>query len=375
MKIVILSAAYPFRGGIANFTNLLAANLKQNNDVVVYTFTRQYPDLLFPGKTQMEPETGQKPITSIRTLDSINPLSWKKTGKLIKRENPDLLIFNFWMPFFAPSFGTVAKIVKKNSGVKTLAICHNIVPHESKPGDVFLTKYFLSKIDYFVLLSEKVKEELLKLKPRANYKVLFHPVYSSFGNAVSKKEAKERLNIDAGKVLLFFGLVREYKGLDVLLEAIAKVKNQSDVKLIVAGEFYDSKNKYLRMIKDLNIEQNVSVIDKYIESDEVKYYFSAADAVVLPYKEATQSGIVQVAVNFAKPLIGTTAGGLKEIIEDNVNGFLVQPGNPDDLANAIIKFYTEDKEEEFSANIVKISEKFSWQKFSGELLKLVNVNN
>ena len=373
MKIVILSAAYPFRGGIANFTNLLAKSLETDNNVSVYTFTRQYPDLLFPGKTQMEPESSVPLIKSKRVLDSINPFSWKKTGKMIENEKPDLLIFNYWMPFFAPSFGTVAKIVKKNRYVKTLAICHNIVPHESKPGDVFLTKYFLKKIDYFILLSEKVKNELLRFLPSANYKVLFHPVYSSFGEPVNKTEAKKHLNLKDEKILLFFGLIREYKGLDVLLAAMAEVKEKINVKLIVAGEFYDSKDKYLKLIEKYKLNRSVDIIDKYIESEEVRYYFSAADAVVLPYKDATQSGIVQVAVNFHKPLIGTTAGGLKEIIEDNVNGFLVKPNSPGDLAKVILKFYSEKKEEEFSENIKKISDKFSWREFAGELINFVKV--
>ncbi len=372
MKIVILSAAYPFRGGIANFTNLLAKNLEKGNNVSVYTFTRQYPGLLFPGKTQMEPDKNEPSIKSKRVLDSVNPFSWKKTGKLIKSENPDLLIFNFWMPFFAPAFGTVAKIVKKNSSVKTLAICHNIVPHESKPGDAFLTKFFLKKIDYFILLSGKVKDELLKFLPSAKYKVLFHPVYSSFGEAVDKYEAKKYLGINDENVLLFFGLIREYKGLDVLLKAMAEVKEKLKVKLIVAGEFYDNKDKYLKLIEKYNLKQTVLIVDKYVEAEEVKYYFSAADAVVLPYKDATQSGIVQVAVNFNKPLIGTTAGGLKEIIENNVNGFVVKPGSPEDLAEAILKFYSENKEAEFSKNVKKIADKFSWQKFAAGLLNFVN---
>ncbi len=371
MKIVILSAAYPFRGGIANFTNLLVKSLEDKNEVTVYTFTRQYPGLLFPGKTQLEPEGTKPVINSIRILDSVNPLSWKKTGRIIRDANPDLLIFNFWMPFFAPSFGTVAKIVRKNRNTKLLAVCHNIVPHESKPGDVILTKYFLKNIDYFVLLSEKVKDDLLKFMPSAKYKVLFHPVYSIFGDAVDKEKAKEYLNIKSDKVLLFFGLIREYKGLDVLLKAFSLVKEKIDVKLIVAGEFYDNKQKYMNLIKELNLEGYVDIIDRYIETGEVKYYFSAADAVVLPYKDATQSGIVQVAVNFGKPLIGTTAGGLKEIIENDVNGYLVSPGNHEELAEAIVKFYIENKESGFSGNIKKIADKFSWQTFADELLNLV----
>ena len=236
MKITILSPVYPFRGGIANFTNILASELLKNNDIQIITFKRQYPELLFPGKTQYEISQNKLNIKSSQLVDSINPLNWFNVGRKVKSDKPDILIFSFWMPFFAPAFGTIAKIVKKNNHTKILSICHNVIPHETKPGDLSFTKYFFSKVDYFVLLSQKVKSDLLKIKPAAKFKVLFHPVYSSFGEPVNKKAAKEHLNLNYPKIILFFGLVREYKGLDILLKAMNLIKQNPDVKLVIAGE-------------------------------------------------------------------------------------------------------------------------------------------
>lgn len=371
MKITILSPAYPFRGGIANFTNILASELLKNNDVQIITFKRQYPKLLFPGKTQYEVSGNKLNIKSSQLLDSINPLNWFNVGKKIKSDKPDILIFSFWMPFFAPAFGTIAKIVKKNNHTKILSVCHNVIPHETKPGDLSFAKYFFSKVDYFILLSQKVKNDLLRIRPNAKFKVLFHPVYSSFGKPVDKEAAKEYLNLNYPKIILFFGLVREYKGLDVLLKAMSLIKQSSDVKLVIAGEFYQEKKIYDDLIEKYHISESVDVIDKFIDSEEVKYYFSAADAVILPYKDATQSGIVQVAVNFGKPLIGSNVGGLGEIIKDGQNGYLIEKNNPEQLADAIVKFYAENKETEFMQNIKKEAENYSWTKFVNELLALV----
>ncbi len=373
MKITILSPAYPFRGGIANFTNILANELFKYNDVEIVTFKRQYPKVFFPGKTQLESSENPLLVKSVRLLDSINPINWFTVGKKIKLQKPDVLIFSFWMPFFAPAFGTIAKIVKKNNHTKILSVCHNVIPHETKPGDIFLTKYFFSKVDYFILLSKKVKNDLLNLLPDANYKILFHPAYSSFGKPVDKETAKRNLGITNENIILFFGLIREYKGLDVLLEAMAEVKEKLKVKLIVAGEFYENKDKYLKLIEKYKLNKFVDIIDKYIEPANVKYYFSAADAVILPYKDATQSGIVQLAINFGKPIIGTNVGGLGEIIENGKNGYIVEPDNPKKLSESIIKFYKENKEFDFSENIKITAGKFSWEKFIFELINFVKI--
>jgi len=370
MKIVIVSPAYPLRGGIANFTAQLYQELSLEHDVIVFTFKRQYPKIFFPGKTQFEDgEDIEKIPTRIR-IDSINPLTWISTAKEIIKVKPDLVIFKYWLPFFAPCYSFIAKRIEKNSNAKLLAVCHNIIPHEKRPGDNYLSKLFLSKMEYFVLLSDEVQKDLLKFVIKPKSKVLPHPVYSRFGKSVDKQIAKKHLNIDEGNYVLFFGFIRDYKGLDVLLNALSYLKNKN-IKLIVAGEFYSDKEKYLQLIDELNLKQNVIMFNDFIPTDKVKYYFSAADAIILPYKDATQSGIVQIAINFRKPVIATDAGGLSEVIEDGKMGYIVSKGNPEQIAEAISKFYDGKKEQEFSENIGSLSEKYSWKRFTEGLFELI----
>lgn len=371
MKIAILSTAYPLRGGIAHFIGLLYHQLKKNHTVKVYTFKRQYPSILFPGKSQLENERTSEEIPAEVVVDSINPINWINIGNTLKEELFDLLIFKYWMPFFAPCFGTISKIVKKNNKTKILVICDNVIPHERKPFDNLLTKYFFNKVDNFVVLSESVKKDLLSLRPNAKYSLLPHPVYSNFGDLVEKTQAKAHLNITAEKVILFFGFIRDYKGLDTLLLAISKLKNRN-IKLLIAGEFYSDKEKYLEIIKENNLTDSIIMKTDFIPTTEVKYYFSACDAVILPYKSATQSGIVQIAVNFQKPVIATDVGGLGEVIINNETGFIVERDNPQLLADAIDKFYLENREIDFSKNLSRVSEKYSWQNFTSGLLELTN---
>ena len=373
MKITIISTAYPLRGGIAHFVGLLYNELKKRHDVNILTFKRQYPEFLFPGKTQMDKEDNVEAVDSEVVVDSINPFNWLKIGKRLKREKPDLIIYKYWMPFFAPCFGTISKTAAKNGTTKTLVICDNVLPHESKPGDKIFTKYLFKHADYFVTMSESVKADLLKLKPDAKYSLLHHPVYSNFGKAVSKDEAKKFLNIEGEKILLFFGFVRKYKGLDVLIETLRILNEKEDVKLLVAGEFYDDEEKYLSLIKKYSLEEKVKIISDFIPNDEVKYYFSASDVAVLPYKDATQSGIVQIANNFLKPVIATDVGGLGEIIKNGENGYLVPKENPKKLAEAIEKYYAENKEAEFSSRIEEEQNKFSWDAFVKGIENLVKV--
>lgn len=373
MKITILSTTYPFRGGIAHFNGLLYKELIKEYEVDVITFCRQYPSLLFPGKSQVEEGDSPEKIPSQQLVDSINPLNWIKVGLKIKKSSPDLLIFKYWMPFFAPCFGTIAKIVKRNNKTKVLVICDNVIPHERKPGDKFLTKYFFNPVDYFILLSEKVKEDLLTLKPDAKHKVIPHPIYSNFGTAVSKNEAKQKLNLSDEKIILFFGFIRDYKGLDVLLEAMAELKNKIDVKLIVAGEFYTDKEKYINLIDKLKIKENIYLFTDFIPTLKVKYYFSASDAVILPYKDATQSGIVQIAMNFKKPVIASNVGGLGEVVHNNKTGFIVEKENPSQLAEAVFRFYKDNKEEDFINNIENEINKYSWEKFVKSMMELLEI--
>ncbi len=371
MKITILSTAYPLRGGIAHFIGLLYKELNKNHEVKVITFKRQYPSILFPGKSQLEAGDNVEKIPTEILIDSINPFNWIKAGLKIKKDAPDVLIYKYWMPFFAPCFGTITRIAKRNKKTKTLVICDNVIPHERKSGDIFLTKYFFNSVDYYILLSEKVEKDLLKLLPAAKSKVLPHPVYSNFGLPLGKDEARSFLKIKAEKVILFFGFIRDYKGLDILLEAISLLKDKLDIKLLVAGEFYSNKEKYLSLIEILDLNENLLMFTDFIPTSEVKYYFSAADCVILPYRDATQSGIVQIAMNFRKPVIATNVGGLSEVIKDGETGYIVNKENPAMLAESILKFYNEEKEGTFVSNIEKEVEKYSWEKFVDGIFDLL----
>jgi D-inositol-3-phosphate glycosyltransferase len=372
MKITILSTAFPYRGGISNFTGLLYKELIKNHDVNVVTFKRQYPSFLFPGKSQIEEGETPAKIPAQQLVDSINPFNWIYIGRTIKKNSPDLLILTYFLPFFAPCLGVIAWLVKKNKKIKTLAICHNIIPHEKRPGDKILTKFFFNSIDYFIVLSEKVKLDLLNIKPLAKNKFLPHPIYSIFGEAVDKKSAKEYLKINEEKLILFFGFIRDYKGLDILLEAIALLKDKINLKLIIAGEFYSDEEEYKKLIEKLVIKDRLFLFTNFIPTTKVKYYFSASDAVILPYRNATQSGIVQIAMNFRKPVIAANVGGLAEVVKNNKTGFIVEKENPKELAEAIIKFYSENKEKEFVGNVGSEVKKYSWENFTKSMMELVN---
>lgn len=372
MKIVIVSPAYPLRGGIANFTAQLYAELIKNNQVNVFTFKRQYPKIFFPGKSQIDNGEDVDKIPTQITIDSTNPLSWIETSVRIKSLTPDLVIFAYWLPFFAPCFRSIVKRIKKKSNVKTLALCHNIIPHEKRLGDRYLTKSFLSKMDYFITLSEDVKKDLELFIQKPKFKVLPHPIYSRFGDSVSKEEAIEKLNLAKVNYILFFGFIRKYKGLDTLINAMALLKNYPDIKCIVAGEFYEDEKHYLDLITKSGLEKDIILFNDFIPTKEVKYYFSAADVVILPYRNATQSGIVQMAVNFQKPVIATNVGGISEVIEDNKTGFIVEKENPQALAEAILKFYKDRKEEIFSKNMLLLKEKYSWESFVNGMFELIS---
>jgi len=375
MKIVIVSSAYPLRGGIAHSAGLLYKELVKEHETILITFKRQYPNFLFPGKSQTESGDSIDKISTEVILDSINPINWNATTKRILDFKPDLVIFKHWLPFFAPCYGWIAKKIKKNSNAKLIAICHNIIPHEKRIGDKILSKYFLEKMDYFIPLSDQVKKDLFLFLNNPVYKLLPLPVFSLFGEKIDKQEAKKYLKLTDEKILLFFGFIRDYKGLDVLIEAISLVKKELDVKLIVAGEFYESEERYLKLITSYNLEKEIILKKDFIPTSDVKQYFSASDAVVLPYKSATQSGIVQVAVNFCMPVIATNVGGIGEVIEDGKTGFVVEKENPEKLAEAIIRYYKEDKEKEFSQSMKSLKEKYSWQNFVKGMFELINNKN
>lgn len=372
MKIVIVGTAYPLRGGIAHFNSLLANYLIDKHDVEIITFTRQYPKLLFPGKTQDE-TGGEPPTVPVKQMvDSINPFNWIQVAKEIQKLKPDLLIFKYWLPFFGPCFGTIAKYAKKNSNTKVLFICDNVIPHEKRPGDVTFTKYAFKQADYFIVQSKSVETDLLSLFPKAKYRLAPHPVYEIFGSSVPKIEARNTIGIQSQKVILFFGYIRQYKGLMVLLDAMKEIsKREIPPLLLVVGEFYDDETKYRQRVKELGIENFVRFVSDYVPNDKVSIYFSSADVVVLPYLSATQSGITQIAYNFDKPVIATDVGGLAEVVIDGETGFIVPPNEPQKLADAISKYYSQNKEKEFSENVKIEKRKYSWEHFVKTIENLV----
>lgn len=372
LKVICIGPAFPLRGGISNFNVALAQSfLNKNISCKIFSFSLQYPNFLFPGKTQFEDGNAPENIEIISGINSINPFSWLKIGKQIRNEEPDFVVINYWMPFMAPSLGKIARKIRKNKKIKVIAITHNVIPHEKRFGDKLLTKYFIRSCDGFVALAESVKNDIYKFEENA--KAIFnpHPIYNIFGNIVSKAEARDYLNqkID-DRIILFFGLIRDYKGLDLLLNAMGKsIIKELGIKLLVAGEFYEDKSKYENIIESLNIRDNVILSDKYISSDEVKYYFSAADIIVQPYKTATQSGVTQIGYHFNKPMLVTNVGGLPEIIPHNKVGYVVDP-NAEEIAESLADFYNNDKENEFSKNAKAEKQKYSWEKMTSSIIDL-----
>ncbi len=361
-KIIIIGSAYPFRGGLAAYNERLAREyIKNGDDVVIYTFTLQYPLFLFPGKSQYSESPAPTDIKIIRIVNSINPLNWIKVGNRIKKQKPDLVIIKFWIPFMAPCFGTIARRIKKNNFTKIISIVDNIIPHEKRVGDRILASYFVQAVHGFVAMSKSVMEDIKlfnKTKP-----VLFcpHPLYDHFGEIIPKEKAICNLKLDTNyKYILFFGFIRDYKGLDLLLKSFAKlsIKNKS-IKLIVAGEFYTDSKPYFDLIKINQLDEFVIMHNNFIPDEKVADYFCASDIVVQPYKNATQSGVTQIAYHFNKPMIVTDVGGLAEIIPDGKVGYVVKPDS-EKLAEVIFKFFDLNKEKEFMEAASVEKEKYSW---------------
>ena len=360
-KVIIIGPAFPYRGGIANFNNSLAIEYKkQGADVKVYSFSLQYPSFLFPGKTQYENGSSPKDIEIIPIINSINPINWFKVARRIKKENPDYVIFRYWLPFMAPALGTIAKCLRKTT--KIFAITDNVIPHEKRFGDSTLTKYFISKCDAFLTLSSAVLDDLKKFTKSEEKIFIPHPIYDSFGNILDKKSAKQNLGLDIdGKHLLFFGFIRKYKGLDIMLDVMSDKRIQElKIKLIVAGEFYDNKEEYVSKIKQLNISNYVILKSDFIPEEEVRNYFCASDLITQTYRTATQSGVTQIAYHFERPMLVTNVGGLAEIVPHNKVGYVCDI-NTADITDSILEFYNKDKESEFSENTKKEKKRFTWE--------------
>ncbi|AEA45998.1 glycosyltransferase [Fluviicola taffensis] len=370
MKIVLLSAAYPYRGGISQFNTKLHQELSKENEVVSVTFKRQYPAILFPGKTQLVTEKDQVEVLKTeRWLDTINPISYRKTAAKINQLKPDVLITRYWMPFFSPSMGYIAK--KMNSKTKRIAIVDNLIPHESRFFDKKLTAYFVRNHDGFIVMSKQVQSDLLLLKPDAKVLLLNHPIYDQFGEKLDRIDACKKLQINPEKkILLFFGLIRDYKGLDILLKTLAKLDDS--YHLVVAGEVYGSFENYQKIIDSENLKSKLTLHLHYISDQDVAAYFSAADALMMTYKSATQSGISAIALNFECPSIATSVGGLKEIIKDQVNGRLSASQEPVEIAEIIRNYFSNNQKEGFSKALLEEKLVFSWKYFSEKLRSFID---
>lgn len=363
LKIVIVGPAYPFRGGLAAFNERIAQEyIKQGHDVEIETFTLQYPSFLFPGKTQFSSEQAPANLKIERSVNSINPISWYKVGRKIRHKNPDVVIMKFWIPFMAPCFGTIAKIIKKNKRIKLISIIDNIVPHEKRIGDRWLANYFVKNIDGFIAMSKSVLAEL-KTFDTVKPKLFFpHPLYDQFGPSISKIQASKNLILDEKfHYLLFFGFIRDYKGLDLALKAMSDRRiKELPIKLIVAGEYYTDSKPYDDLIEELDIKDRLILVNDFIPDSKVVDYFCIADIIVQPYKNATQSGVTQIAYHFEKPMIVTDVGGLSEIVPHEKVGYIVGQ-NPTEIADSVIRFYQEKKEKEFVINIKEEKKKYSWE--------------
>jgi D-inositol-3-phosphate glycosyltransferase len=371
LKIIILGPAFPLRGGIADFNEALADSLQNaGDDVTIYSFSYQYPSILFPGKSQKAAGLEPLHLKIKSTLSSVNPASWYQTSKLIANEKPDLVIIRYWLPFMAPALGTVARNLRKNK-IKIIAITDNVIPHEKRPGDTMLTKYFVKQCDGFIAMSKSVLNDLEKFTTNKNKRFLPHPVYDIFGEKISKTDARNNLALNAdNRFILFFGFIREYKGLGILLDAMSQESMRiRKIKLLIAGEFYEDEKPYIEKIKSLKLEENIHLHAQYIGKEKVKDYFCAADLIVQPYLHATQSGITQIAYHFGRPMLVTNVGGLSEIVTNGRVGYVVEK-NPEAIANAITDFYDKEREKEFSKNVDIDKEKFTWQSFINRLKDL-----
>ena len=364
MQLALISVAPPYRGGISKHTSILVENLSKNHSVDVINYSRQYPNFLFPGKTQYLDDKSENDNSS-RMIDSINPLTWFSTGNKLAKQNYDLVIFRFWNPFFAPALGVIAGVIKKNSPkTKLMSLSDNILPHEKTPLGDFLTTYLFQKLDGHIVQSSQTEKELQEVVDDPIYEKRFHPIYTNFPKKIDKITARKKLGLSAKNIILYFGIIRDYKGFDILLNAIAELKDSGlDFHLLAGGECYGSDEKYTQLISNLGISDYISWHNKYIPDSEVSNYFSAADVVALPYRTASQSGVTQIAYSYDIPVIVTKVGGLPEIVDEGQSGFAIEPENPKELANILENNFKAGKFLEMETYIKIFKQKFSWEYF------------
>lgn len=376
MDIAIIGPAHPLRGGLATYDERLAEALQEEgHKATIYSYSLQYPSFLFPGTTQYTDEPAPEHLTIHTIINSVNPINWIHCGEKIRKAKHDLIIVRYWLPFMGPALGTILRRVQKNKHTHVLCIADNVIPHEKRPGDSAFTKYFLKTIDSFITMSKEVLKDLNTLTDKPK-RYSAHPLYDNFNPAIAKREACIKLGLDTdNKYLLFFGFIRKYKGLDIMLKAMDDERiKAAGIKLIIAGEFYEERKPYDELIDNLNLKNSIEAFTEFIPNSEVHYYFSASDVVVQPYKSATQSGITQIAYYFEKPMIVSNVGGLAEVVIDGETGFVAEP-DAQSIADAIIKFYTPDSIPHMQENLAREKNKYSWKTFINNLLQTAFPDN
>jgi len=371
LKAVIVGPAFPLRGGIADFNEALAIAFQEEKiETSIYSFYFQYPKFLFPGTNQNAEGSPNSALKIHSTISSVNPISWWNTAKKIISEKPDFVVIRYWLPFMAPALGTIAKLLRRKK-IHVIAITDNVIPHEKRPGDSAFTGYFVRNCDAFVTMSKSVLNDLSKFTSSAKKKFIPHPVYNIFGQAIPKSEARKKLSIQNDeKLILFFGFIRSYKGLDLLIEAMSDpALRDLNVKLLIAGEFYEDRKPYLDKIASIENGDRFILHTEFIGKESVKNYFCAADLIVQPYKSATQSGITQIAYHFGRPMLVTNVGGLAEIVTDKRVGYVTER-TAGAIADAISDFYVNHRENDFAKNVLADREKFSWKNFTNTIIEL-----
>ena len=372
-KVIIIGPAHPLRGGLATFNQRLAKQFTdEGHDCSIVSFSLQYPSFLFPGTTQYSSDPAPDNVRIHTLINSINPLNWLSVGSKLRKWKPDLIVVRYWLPFMGPALGTILRQVKKNNHTRIVCIADNVMPHEKRIGDIPFTKYFLKAPDAFITMSEKVLGDLKQFTNKPA-QLVQHPLYDNFGEPISKKEARNHLGLNnSDKIILFFGFIRQYKGLDLLLKAMSneKIKNEN-IKLLVAGEFYEDDKPYFQLIRENNLQEQVILRTSFIPDNEVKYFLCGGDCVIQPYKNATQSGVTPLAYHFEKPMIVTNVGGLPSLVPHEKVGLVCEP-EPRSIAEAILKFY-QLGEQYFIPNLCVEKQKYSWSALTSAILNLAHI--
>ncbi len=372
-KIVLVGPVYPYKGGISHYTGLMYRALSKKYDVTMISYSFQYPKLLYKKEQRDYSNDSFKIEDTNYLINTANPFNWILSAKKIKDMHPDLVIIQWWHPYFAPCYMVLLRHLR---GIKTLFVCHNVFPHERFPMDKLLTKQTLRKGDCFIVQSSQDENDLKSILPNAHYKRAVHPTYNAFRmQNMSKEQARGVLGVSPDKkILLFFGFVRKYKGLDYLIKAMPDIEKKIDnCKLLIVGDFGDDKGDYISLIEKENVGDGINIYDGYIPDKEVEKFFAACDIVVLPYVSATQSGIVQIAYGFEKPVIATNVGGLPDVVTDGKTGYLVEPENPQAIADAVIRFFTDKRTEEFENSVKEENYKFSWNRMVENIEELCSL--